>query len=132
MMGRLSSALVQGDPTSAEIPGHRALTGLLFGILVAVLGIGGVAVYGWIVPGGSTAYTKPGLLLVEKETGNRYVYAGGSLRPVANVTTASLLLGGGPTVKVISRNSLAGVPHGAELGDSRWPQSVSASTPVAG
>ncbi|NMO56940.1 type VII secretion protein EccB [Actinoplanes sp. TBRC 11911] len=132
MMGRLSSALVQGDPTSAEIPGHRALTGLLFGILVAVLGIGGVAVYGWIVPGGSNAYTKPGTMLVEKETGNRYVYVGGAVHPVANVTTASLLLGGAMTVKLISRNSLKDVPHGNELGDIRWPQSVAASTPVAG
>src|SRR4051812_10320531 len=132
MMGRLGSALVQGDPTSAEIPGHRALTGLLFGILVAVLGIGGGAVYGGVVPGGSTADEKPGLMLIEKETGNRYVYVGGSLHPVANVTTASLLIGGGPAVKVISRNSLAAVPHGDELGDSRWPQSVSASKPVAG
>lgn len=132
MMGRLSSALVQGDPTSAEIPGHRALTGLLFGILVAVLGIGGVAVYGWIVPGGSTAYTKPGTMLVEKETGNRYVYVAGAVHPVANVTTASLLLGGAVTVKLISRNSLKDVPHGGELGNIRWPQSVAASTPVAG
>jgi type VII secretion protein EccB len=132
MMGRLSSALVQGDPTSAEIPGHRALTGLLFGILVAVLGIGGVAVYGWIVPGGSSAYTKPNTMLVEKETGNRYVYAGGAVHPIANVTTASLLLGGAMTVKLISQNSLKDVPHGNELGNIRWPQSVAASTPVVG
>ncbi|WP_127500464.1 type VII secretion protein EccB [Actinoplanes solisilvae] len=132
MMGRLSSALVQGDPTSAEIPGHRALTGLMFGILVAVLGIGGVAVYGWIVPGGSKAYSKPGTMLVEKETGNRYVYVAGSVHPVANVTTASLLLGGKMAVKLISQNSLKDVPHGGELGNVRWPQSVSTSRPVAG
>ncbi|XVU28955.1 type VII secretion protein EccB [Actinoplanes sp. CA-054009] len=132
MMGRLSSALVKGDPTSAEIPGQRALTGLLFGILAAVLVVAGFAVYGWIVPGGSTAYTKAGQLLVEKETGNRYVYAAGSLRPVANVTTASLLLGSGMKVKLISRSSLAGVPRGGELGDYRWPQSVVSQTPVAG
>lgn len=132
MMGRLGSALVQGDPTSAEIPGRRAMTGLLFGILVAALGIGGVAVYGWIVPGGSTAYSKPGNLVVEKETGNRYVYLDGALRPVANVTTASLLLGKAMTVKLISRNSIKDVPRGAELGDSGWPQSVSGGTRVAG
>ncbi|XVV16091.1 type VII secretion protein EccB [Actinoplanes sp. CA-131856] len=132
MMGRLSSALVKGDPTSAEIPGQRALTGLLFGILAAVLVIAGFAVYGWIVPGGSTAYKKAGQLLVEKETGNRYIYLGGSLRPVANVTTASLLLGSGMTVKLISRSSLKDVPRGGELGDYRWPQSVVSQTPVAG
>nr|WP_269461084.1 type VII secretion protein EccB [Actinoplanes derwentensis] len=53
MMGRLSSALVQGDPSTAEIPGRRALTGLAFGVLISVLVVAGFAVYGWIVPGGA-------------------------------------------------------------------------------
>lgn len=132
MMGRLGSALVQGDPASAEIPGRRPLSGLVYGLVAMLLLVGGVAVYGWIVPGGSSAYTKPGTLLVEKETGNRYVYVGGALRPVANVTTASLLLGAGMTVKLISQNSLRDLPRAAQVGDGRWPQSVTANRLVAG
>jgi type VII secretion protein EccB len=132
MMGRLGSALVQGDPASAEIPGRRPLSGLFYGLMAALLILGGVAVYGWIVPGGSKAYNQPGTLLVEKETGSRYVYLDGALHPVANLTTASLMLGAGMTVKLISQNSLRDLPRAAELGDGRWPQSVTANRPVAG
>jgi len=132
MMGRLGSALVQGDPASAEIPGQRPLNGLIYGLVAALLVLGGVAVYGWIVPGGSKAYDKPGLLLVEKETGNRYIYLGGTLHPVANVTTASLLLGTGMSVKLISQNSLRELPRAPQLGDGRWPQSVTANRLVVG
>ena len=95
MVGRLSSALVLGDPSGAEVPGRRALTGLMFGILIPVLVMAGFGVYGWIVPGGSKAYREPGLILVEKETGNRYVYVDGMLRPTPDLPAALLWQGAG-------------------------------------
>ncbi|MGW3621398.1 type VII secretion protein EccB [Micromonospora arida] len=126
MVGRLSSALVLGDPSGAEVPGRRALTGLMFGILIAVLVVAGFGVYGWIVPGGSKAYREPGLILVEKETGNRYVYVDGMLRPTPDLPAALLWQGTGAKVKLISRASLAGVPRGLALGIPGGPRDVPA------
>ncbi|WDZ83736.1 type VII secretion protein EccB [Micromonospora cathayae] len=126
MMGRLSSALVQGDPTSAQVPGQRALTGLLVGIILVLLVGGGFAVYGWIVPGGSTAYRQAGAILVEKESGTRYVYRDGVLHPTADLTSAMLAQGPSATVKLISRNSLEDLPRGPQLGIPGAPQSVPA------
>ncbi|AGZ38800.1 type VII secretion protein EccB [Actinoplanes friuliensis] len=127
MMGRLSSALVQGDPTSAEIPGRRAQTGLLIGIILVVLVAGGFAVYGWIVPGGSKAFRQAGAILVEKESGTRYVYLNGVLHPTPNLTSAMLIQGNAAKVKLISRNSLKDVPRGAAIGIAGAPQSLPAA-----
>ena len=132
MMGRLSSALVQGDPSTAEIPGQRAVTGLVFGVLISVLVVAGFAVYGWIVPGGSKAYTKSGLILVEKESGTRYVYLNGMLRPTPNLTSAMLIQGSGATVKLISQASIKDVPRGPSIGIEGAPQSIATGSMVTG
>ncbi|WP_018909446.1 type VII secretion protein EccB [Salinispora arenicola] len=127
MMGRLSSALVVGDPTGAEIPGRRAQTGLLIGVILALLVSGGFAVYGWIVPGGSKAYRQPGLILVEKESGDRYVYLDGLLHPTPDLTSAMLIQGPSAKVKLISRNSLKDVSRGAPLGVAGAPRQIPAA-----
>lgn len=116
MMGRLSSALVEGDPTGAEIPGRRAQTGLLVGVILLVLVVGGFAVYGWIVPGGSKAYRQAGAILVEKETGTRFVYLEGALHEVPDLASAMLIQGASAQVKLISKNSLKDVPRGVPMG----------------
>ncbi|BCJ67314.1 type VII secretion protein EccB [Polymorphospora rubra] len=127
MMGRLSSALVEGDPTSARIPGQRALTGLVVGIVLVLLLGGGFAVYGWLVPGGSKAYQQAGVILVEKESGTRYIYRDGVLYPMSNLTSAMLLQGPSASVKLISGNSLKDLPRGPELGLPDAPQTVPAA-----
>ncbi|WP_045747099.1 type VII secretion protein EccB [Actinoplanes rectilineatus] len=132
MMGRLSSALVQGDPSTAEIPGRRALTGMAFGVLISVLVVAGFAVYGWIVPGGSKAYTQAGVILVEKESGTRYVFLNGMLRPTPNLTSAMLIQGGSATVKLISKESIKDIPRGPSIGIDGAPQSIATDSMVAG
>ena len=42
------------------------------------------------------------MIIVEEETGNRYVYAGGTLYPAHNQASALLLQGTGASVEVIS------------------------------
>jgi len=54
-----------------------AVTGGLAVMIIAVLLCGGFAVYGLINPGGATEWKQPGSIIVEKETGNRYLYLGG-------------------------------------------------------
>lgn len=116
LIGRMSSALVSADPSPAEPrdKGHRF--GLWSGLVLAVLISVGFWVYGLVVPGGNSVWQEKGVILVEKETGNRYIYFGGELHPVRNQASALLLLGPGAHVETISRASLAGLSHGTPVG----------------
>lgn len=116
MTRRLVSALVTGDVTGNEMPARRAALGLVFGVLAALLAMGGFWLYGLISPGGNSAWRQPGSIVLEKETGNRYLFIDGKLHPVANYSSA--LLGAGPNAQLrsVSRNSLKGVEHGPPIG----------------
>lgn len=123
-MARLGSALVCGDASRDTSPNRRPLLGTFFGILIIVLLCVGFWVYGLLVPGGNTSWRKPGSIIVEKETGNRYLYIDGELRPTRNYASAMLLAGNNPQVQSVSRNSLKGVRHGAPVGIPDAPDSL--------
>jgi len=124
LIGRMSSALVVVDATHAEPPDRRSWFGLLCGLALGLLVGVGFWVYGLIVPGGNTAWQEKGAILVEKETGTRYVYYQGELRPMVNQASAMLFQGKEGHVKTISRASLEGLPHGAPMGILEAPDSV--------
>ncbi len=130
-MGRMSSALVLGDPSPAQDPGRRAVVGMALGIGIAVLLIGAFAVYGWIVPGGNSSWQAQGTIIVEKETGTRYVYVDGQLHPTPNLASALLIEGAQAHVRLTSHKSLAGVPHGSAIGLPDAPQVLPAPADVA-
>ncbi|MEV0134995.1 type VII secretion protein EccB [Dactylosporangium sp. NPDC050688] len=113
---RLTCALVAADPDALEHPNRRTVVGTVAGVLIGCLVVVGFAVYGYFVPGGSSAWRKPLVLIVERETGSRYLYLDGELRPVLNYTSARLLLGPAPKVQTVSRRSLAGARHGQPIG----------------
>ncbi|MFH8386872.1 type VII secretion protein EccB [Kitasatospora sp. NPDC018058] len=121
---RLVAALATGDPGAGETPLHRADLGAAAGAAAGLLLVGGFALYGVISPGGDTAWRKPGTVIVEKETGNRYLLIGGVLRPTRNLASALLGAGQGATVRLVSRNSLAGVPTGAPVGTPDAPDAL--------
>jgi type VII secretion protein EccB len=116
VLGRLTTALVSGEPDTAENPHRRTVVGTVVGLLLAAIGVGGFTVYGFLQPGGANAWRAAGVLVVEKETGNRYVYADDRLRPVLNYASARLLFPRPPKVVTVSAKSLRGVPHGNPLG----------------
>jgi type VII secretion protein EccB len=116
MVGRLVSALVRTEPDAAETPMRRSTTGAVAGVIVAVLAVAGFAVVGLLRPGDVTAWRKPGSIIVEKETGTRFILAAGVLRPVTNLASARLLSGSGAAVLHVSARSLAGVRHGTPVG----------------
>jgi type VII secretion protein EccB len=124
---RLTSALVFGDPTKMVVPAQRGRTGLVIGAVLALLVGVGLWIYGLVAPGGNTAWQQQGSILVEKETGTRYVFAGGELHATPNQASALLLAGQNAKVDLISRNSLAGLPHGAAEGIGGAPDPVPAS-----
>jgi type VII secretion protein EccB len=127
MTGRLVSALVSGEPDLAHRPLRRTPVGLLVGLVVGVLVVAVFAVIAIVHPGGATRWTRPGTLIVDKQTGTRYVLSGGQLRPVLNYASARLLLGARMTVAVTPPASLAGVPRGNPVGIEGAPDSLPAA-----
>jgi type VII secretion protein EccB len=124
VQNRMVCALVSGDPDAADNP-HRPLgTGTIGGLLVATLIIVGFAVYGYLRPGGATTWQNPGSVVIEKETGSRYVYVQGRLRPILNYASARLLLGADAKTVTVSAKSLATVPHGQPVGIPGAPDTL--------
>ena len=119
--GRLVSALLRADPDSPQTPMRRFSMGAFAGAMIAVIIVAGVTIFGFVFPGGKTSYREPGTLIVEKETGARYVLLGGELRPVLNYASARLILGADMTVTSVSKKSLRGVPHGLPVGIEAAP-----------
>ncbi|MEU5846087.1 type VII secretion protein EccB [Saccharopolyspora shandongensis] len=122
LMGRMSSALVLGDAASAEVPARRAAVGVYIGIVLAVLIAIGFGIYGLLVPGGNTSWQAKGAIVVEKETGTRYVNLNGVLHPALNLASAKLLQGPGSKVTLLSRESIADAPRGEPVGLPDAPQ----------
>ncbi|GGU60021.1 type VII secretion protein EccB [Streptomyces daghestanicus] len=125
--GRLAAALVTGEPATGEPPARRSVVGVVIGAVLAVLACAGFAVYGLIRPGGNTSWAKPNAIVVEKETGTRFLHLDGVLHPVANYSSALLGAAGSPAgtkVYTVSRNSLKDTPRGVEVGITGAPDSV--------
>jgi type VII secretion protein EccB len=123
-VGRLVSALLAGDAAPLEIPMRRGTLGVQFGALVAMLLAAGCAVFGLIVPPTNTAWRKPGSIVVESETGNRFIYLGKQLYPIANYASALLIAGDDAKVVTVSRDTLEGVRLGPEIGIPGAPDDV--------
>ncbi|QKZ15969.1 type VII secretion protein EccB [Streptomyces chartreusis] len=123
-VGRLVSALLSGDPGPVEVPMRRGNLGFQFGALVAALLAAGFGVYGLISPKESTAWRSPGAIIVEKETGNRYVYLDQRLYPMANYASALLIAGSRSQTVSVARETLADVRRGPQLGILGAPDDV--------
>jgi type VII secretion protein EccB len=118
------SGLMQAEPDSRMTPLRRFAVGTIAGVLIGALLVAGFGIFGVIFPGGDKSWRQPKALIVEEETGARYVLVDGLLRPVLNYVSARLILGGEPQVARVSRNSLRGVPHGLPVGIPSAPDSL--------
>ncbi|WP_447002029.1 type VII secretion protein EccB [Saccharothrix isguenensis] len=124
LVGRLDSAVLRADPDAAERPVRRTSTGVLGGIAIAVLVVAGVLVAGLLTGKGGDKWREPGALVVDEDTGNRYLLAGGRLRPVLNYASARLALGKDLKVVKVGADDLAGTPQGAPVGILGAPDSL--------
>src|SRR5688572_30217761 len=82
MVRRMASAFVYRDPEAAKVPFPHGLSTLFIGVMVAVLALAAVGVYGVVSPGGKNSWRSDHALIIEKETGTRYVYLNKRLHPV--------------------------------------------------
>jgi type VII secretion protein EccB len=124
VVGRLVSALVRGEPDAQETPLRRFSTGAFGGAMVAVILVAGVGIFGFISPGGSKKFEDPKTIIVEKETGNRFLLVDGALRPVLNYASALLIDGSDAKIASVNRKSLAGLPHGLPIGIPGAPDAL--------
>jgi type VII secretion protein EccB len=115
---RVVSALVMRESEPERSPFRRVAGATLAGALLAALSLAGVAVYGVLTPGGGSDWRDTGAVIVEQESGARYVYGtDGLLHPVPNYASALLVIGSAQARTVsVSRAALDGVPRGAALG----------------
>jgi type VII secretion protein EccB len=128
---RLVAGMVLREADPAQSP-LRRMGGAVFGsVMVAVLTLAVAGVIGVVSPGGNTSWQESGAVVVEEETGARFVWLADadrvfSLHPVDNLATAALLVGTSETVQV-SAASLSGVPRGTRLGIAGAPDSLPAA-----
>ncbi|MFG1653130.1 type VII secretion protein EccB [Micromonospora sp. NPDC049275] len=123
---RAVAALVMRETDPAQSPFRRLAGAGLASVLVAAIGLGGFALYG-LFAGGGTGWRDPGAVIVEKESGARFVYREQKLHPVLNYTSALLIVGADRSKTVlVSRRSIDGVPRGLPLGIADAPDSLPA------
>ncbi|WFE25956.1 type VII secretion protein EccB [Solwaraspora sp. WMMD791] len=121
---RMTSALVARDPDPVAAPFGRLGAAGLGGIMVAVLCLGAVGIFGFVVPGGATGWQDGDSVILEKETGTRYLYRDGHLHPVVNYASALLALESFAPLTRVSRNSLDVAPRGARIGIPDAPDAL--------
>jgi type VII secretion protein EccB len=123
---RLVSALLTGDANHPESPSKRLVIAMIAGLVVSILTFTGFTIYGLFKPGGATSWKTGGQIIVERETGARYVLAkDGVLHPVLNYASALLLLGSNnPSVVSVSQRSLRTASRGPLIGIFGAPDSL--------
>jgi type VII secretion protein EccB len=120
---RIVSALLSGEPETTDLPMRRLGLATFGSALVAAIVMAGVGVYGLMNPGGGKPEANS--IVIERETGARYVYVEDRLYPVLNYASARLILGvADPTVQTLSRSSLLGLDRGSPRGITNAPDSL--------
>ncbi|MBZ9640754.1 type VII secretion protein EccB, partial [Streptomyces sp. PSKA30] len=127
VMGRLNSGMLSAEPDAPESPLARTSRGLAIGVVIALVVGAGAFVFGLLSPGGKDSWRSGNALVVNKDTGARYLYLEGRLRPVRNFASARLLGGEDLTVVTVGTRSLADTPVGAPVGIEGAPDSVPGS-----
>ncbi|MEU8184324.1 type VII secretion protein EccB [Micromonospora sp. NPDC049044] len=123
---RAVAALVMRETDPAQSPFRRLAGAGLASVLVAAIGLGGSALYG-LFAGGGKGWRDPGAVVVEKESGARFVYREQKLHPVLNYASALLIVGADRSKTVlVSRRTIDGVPRGLPLGIADAPDSLPA------
>ncbi|MFF0266843.1 type VII secretion protein EccB [Kribbella sp. NPDC004536] len=123
---RMTHALLLRETDPEYPPFRRGIVAMMVGIGLAVLVLVGCGVYGQLSPGGKTTWKSGDRVIVEKETGTRYVYRDGVLYPAANYVSALLLLNKYSAPLTVSAKSLLGVPRGQRVGIPDAPDSLPA------
>ncbi|RSS68495.1 type VII secretion protein EccB [Streptomyces sp. WAC06614] len=132
VMNRLGAGMLRGDPDAPDLPTRRTTRGVRTSVFLTVLIALVIGLYGAVRPGGATGWAKPGTLVVVKETGARYLFVGGQLRPVLNQASARLVAGEKMTVAQVGVASLKAAPRGGPVGIVGAPDGLPARSALDG
>ncbi|MHA3703208.1 type VII secretion protein EccB [Jatrophihabitans sp. YIM 134969] len=127
---RMVSALTLGDANAPTSPSRRTVLATVLGVVATVLLLAGFGIFAVIRPGAPSDWRQGGTVIVEKETGARFVIgADGKAHPVLNYTSARLLAGGdGSKTVSVAAKTLATVGRGLPLGIPDAPDSLPVSS----
>jgi len=127
---RIVSAMLSGEPETTERPMRRFGLAVFGSAMLAAIIFAGVGVYGFIFPSG--AKLNDPSIIIEKESGARFVYVDGQLHRVLNFTSARLLIGAEtPEIKTVSAQSLSAYPRGPRSGSPTCPIHRRSAAPSA-
>ncbi|MFC8271178.1 type VII secretion protein EccB [Streptomyces sp. NPDC057271] len=124
VMGRLTSGMLRSDPDAPESPVGRTNRGLVWGIALGVVLVVGFLLFGMISPSGTKTWRQESALIVQKDTGTRYLYLDGVLRPIRNHASAKLIAADRLKPIQVSAASLAGERHGPPVGIPGAPDAL--------
>jgi type VII secretion protein EccB len=120
---RIVSALLSGEPETTERPMRRFGMAIFGSSMVAAIIFAGVGVYGFINPSGAALENNS--IVVERESGARYVYVDGKLHPVLNYASARLIVKEeNPAIRTVSQRSLRNYPRGPLVGIPNAPDAL--------
>lgn len=123
-VGRLGTAMLEGDPDAADAPMRRTRGGTYIGLGIGALICVGFLVFGFIMPGGATSWQQEGRIVVDRDGGATYLYSEGVLRPVGNLASARLIVGDGAQTSLVRQASLEGFPVGGPVGIPGAPDAL--------
>ncbi|MEV6931460.1 type VII secretion protein EccB [Dactylosporangium sp. NPDC051485] len=124
LVQRVVNAFVSGDADPAMSPTRRLAGAGFASVMVAVLAVAVFGVIGLVKHGGNTGWKDNNAVVIEQETGTRYVYRDGVLYPVANYSSAILVVGQQATTVTVSRESLVGATRGPLIGIAGAPDAL--------
>lgn len=132
LMQRVVNAFMVGDTDPAQPPLRRLAGAGFASIMVTALVVAAVGVFGLIRHGGNSSWQDEHVVVIEKETGTRYVYRAGTLYPVANYVSALLVIGGAAPTVSVSRESLVGAARGPLIGIAGAPDALPPASRLLG
>ena len=112
---RIVSALLSGEPETNNLPMRRLGMAVFGSVMIGAIVLAAVGVYGLVTKGG--APLEPNTLVIERETGAKFVFIDDQLHPVLNYASARLVLGEpAPPTRTMSQASLKDRPRGRTIG----------------
>jgi type VII secretion protein EccB len=125
MTQRVVAALVMRETDPAQSPFRRIASATMAGALFAALGLAGAAVYGALRGASAEGWRDNGTVIIERESGAKYIYRDGTLHPVLNYASALLIVGSAsPKIVTVSRGALAGAHRGTTYGIPKAPDAL--------